>query len=71
MAPLTGGERKTFLDFLTRVAEGNRNYVRPGKGRRRPRQKRSLFAVGWASMFAARSLFCCAALVRSHLAGKF
>jgi len=28
MAPLTGAERQTFLDFLTHVVEGNRSYAR-------------------------------------------
>ena len=39
MAPLTGAERQTFLDFLTHVVEANRSYARAGNGRRRPRQK--------------------------------
>jgi MarR family transcriptional regulator, temperature-dependent positive regulator of motility len=39
MAPLTAGERKLFLNFLTRIVEGNKSYARPGNGRRRPRRR--------------------------------
>jgi MarR family transcriptional regulator, temperature-dependent positive regulator of motility len=39
MAPLTAAERELFLNFLTRVVEGNESYARPGNGRRRPRRK--------------------------------
>jgi len=39
MAPLTSAERKLFLDFLTRIVEGNETYARPGNGRRRPQRK--------------------------------
>jgi MarR family transcriptional regulator, temperature-dependent positive regulator of motility len=39
MGPLTGAERQLFLNFLTRIVEGNASYARPGNGRRRPRRK--------------------------------
>jgi MarR family transcriptional regulator, temperature-dependent positive regulator of motility len=38
LAPLTVRERRLFLDFLTRVVEGNESYARPGNGRRPPRR---------------------------------
>jgi MarR family transcriptional regulator, temperature-dependent positive regulator of motility len=38
MAPLSGAERRLFIDFLVRIVEGNESYARPGNGRRRPRK---------------------------------
>lgn len=38
LAPLTIRERRLFLNFLTRVVEGNESYARPGNGRRPPRR---------------------------------
>ena len=35
LAPLAPRERKTFIDFLVRLVEGNRIHARPGAGRRR------------------------------------
>jgi MarR family transcriptional regulator, temperature-dependent positive regulator of motility len=39
LASLTAAERKLFLNFLTRIVEGNESYARPGNGRRRPRRR--------------------------------
>lgn len=39
LAPLSTAERAMFLDFLTRVVEGNESYARPGNGRRPPQRK--------------------------------
>ena len=36
LAPLARAERQVFLDLLTRVVEGNKDYARPGNGRRKP-----------------------------------
>jgi DNA-binding MarR family transcriptional regulator len=33
LAPLKSGERKLFIDMLTRLVEGNRLHARPGAGR--------------------------------------
>ncbi len=33
---LTAAERRSFVDLLARVIDGNQAYVRPGAGRRRP-----------------------------------
>ncbi len=41
LAPLSDIERATLLELLTRVVEGNKNYARPGNGRRRPLRKGS------------------------------
>jgi DNA-binding MarR family transcriptional regulator len=41
LAPLTVRERRLFLDFLTRLVEGNESYARPGNGRRPPRRASS------------------------------
>ena len=41
LAPLIVRERRLFLDFLTRVVEGNESYARPGNGRRPPRRASS------------------------------
>ena len=41
LAPLTVREGRLFLDFLTRVVEGNESYARPGNGRRPPRRASS------------------------------
>ena len=35
LTPLAPRERELFLDFLIRVIDGNRAYVRPGAGRRK------------------------------------
>lgn len=35
LEPLAGPERELFIDFLVRLIEGNRNYARPGAGRRK------------------------------------
>jgi DNA-binding MarR family transcriptional regulator len=37
LAPLTGQERKLFLDFLVRIVRANEAYARPGAGRRKRR----------------------------------
>ncbi len=39
LEPLAPGERALFVDLLTRVIEGHRNYALPGNGRRRARRQ--------------------------------
>jgi DNA-binding MarR family transcriptional regulator len=38
LEPLSVRERRSFLELLTRVVEGNQSYARPGNGRRPPRR---------------------------------
>jgi DNA-binding MarR family transcriptional regulator len=40
LTPLTGPERKLFLDFLVRIVRVNEAYARPGAGRRKRRTRR-------------------------------
>jgi DNA-binding MarR family transcriptional regulator len=41
LAPLTPDERKTLIDLLVRVIEGNAAYARPGAGRRKRGSRQS------------------------------
>jgi DNA-binding MarR family transcriptional regulator len=39
LEPLHPGERRVFVDLLSRVIEGHRSYAQPGNGRRRARRQ--------------------------------
>jgi DNA-binding MarR family transcriptional regulator len=42
LAPLAASDRKTLIDLLVRVIEGNAAYARPGAGRRKRGSQKSL-----------------------------